>query len=60
MFEQNFKNNDDVLGKEAECITELDYTKQALWILFFKYFIDLKQEQAMEAELIGEVPHAPR
>jgi type I restriction enzyme M protein len=28
MFEQVFKNIDDVLWKEAGCTTELDYTEQ--------------------------------
>jgi len=28
MFEQTFKNIDDVLWKEAGCATELDYTEQ--------------------------------
>jgi hypothetical protein len=28
MFEQAFKNIDDVLRKEAGCTTELDYTEQ--------------------------------
>ena len=28
MFEQTFKNIDDVLWKEAGCTTELDYTEQ--------------------------------
>ena len=33
MFEQTFKNIDDVLWKEAGCTTELDYTEQTSWIL---------------------------
>ena len=28
MFEQAFRNIDDVLRKEAGCTTELDYTEQ--------------------------------
>ncbi|MEP7350930.1 MAG: hypothetical protein ABI668_13410 [Sphingorhabdus sp.] len=32
MFEQTFKNIDDVLRKEAGCTTELDYTEQTSWI----------------------------
>ena len=31
MFEQAFKNIDDVLWKEAGCTTELDYTEQTSW-----------------------------
>lgn len=33
MFEQAFKNIDDVLWKEAGCTTELDYTEQTSWVL---------------------------
>jgi adenine-specific DNA methylase len=36
MFEQTFKNIDDVLWKEAGCTTELDYTEQTSWLLFLK------------------------
>ena len=54
MFEQTFKNIDDVLRKEAGCTTELDYTEQTSWMLFLKYLDDLEQERAMEAELVGK------
>lgn len=54
MFEQTFKNIDDVLWKEAGCATELDYTEQTSWMLFLKYLDDLEHEQAMEAELTGK------
>jgi len=54
MFEQTFKNIDDVLWKEAGCTTELDYTEQTSWMLFLKYLDDLEQEKAMEAELVGK------
>ena len=37
MFEQAFKNIDDVLWKDAGCTTELDYTEQTSWLLFLKY-----------------------
>jgi type I restriction enzyme M protein len=37
VFEQVFKNIDDVLRKEAGCTTELDYTEQTSWLLFLKY-----------------------
>ncbi len=30
MFEQTFKNIDDVLWKEAGCSSELDYTEQSI------------------------------
>jgi len=54
MFEQTFKNIDDVLWKEAGCTTELDYTEQTSWMLFLKYLDDLEQEKAMQAELAGK------
>ncbi len=55
MFEQTFKNIDDVLWKESGCSSELDYTEQTSWMLFLKYLDDLEQERAMEAELRGKV-----
>lgn len=54
MFEQTFKNIDDVLWKEAGCSSELDYTEQTSWMLFLKYLDDLEVERAMEAELLGK------
>src|SRR5208282_3541806 len=43
MFEQAFRNIDDVLRKEAGCTTELDYTEQTSWLLFLKYLDDLER-----------------
>lgn len=43
VFEQTFKNIDDVLWKEAGCTTELDYTEQTSGMLFLKYLDDLEQ-----------------
>lgn len=54
MFEQTFKNIDDVLWKEAGCGTELDYTEQTSWLLFLKYLDDLETERSLEAELKGK------
>src|SRR3981189_1754527 len=54
MFEQAFKNVDDVLWKEAGCTTELDYIEQTSWILFLKYLDDLEHEKAVGAELAGK------
>ena len=51
MFEQAFKNIDDVLRKEAGCTTELDYTEQSSWLLFLKYLDALEQDKADEAAL---------
>ena len=54
MFEQAFKNIDDVLWKEAGCTTELDYTEQTSWLLFLKYLDGLEQDRADEAALGGK------
>jgi len=51
MFEQAFKNIDDVLWKEAGCSSELDYTEQSSWLLFLKYLDSFEQDKAMEAQL---------
>lgn len=53
MFEQVFKNIDDVIWKEAGCTTELDYTEQTSWLLFLK-LDGLKQDLADEAVLEGK------
>lgn len=53
MFEQAFRNIDDVLRKEAGCTTELDYTEQTSWLLFLKYLEGLDQDRAAEAKLEG-------
>jgi len=49
MFEQAFKNIDDVLRKEAGCTTELDYAEQTSWLLFLKYLDGLEEDKATEA-----------
>ena len=54
MFEQAFRNIDDVLWKEAGCTTELDYTEQTSWLLFLKYLDGLEQDRADEAALSGK------
>ena len=54
MFEQAFKNIDDVLRKEAGCTTELDYTEQTSWLLFLKYLDGLEEDRADEAKLNGK------
>ena len=51
MFEQAFRNIDDVLRKEAGCTTELDYTEQTSWLLFLKYLDDLEEDKRTEAAL---------
>ena len=54
MFENTFRNIDDILWKEAGCTTELDYTEQTSWILFLKYLDDLEYERIDEAKLRGK------
>ena len=58
MFEQNFKNIDDILHKDAGCGSELDYVEQTSWILFLKYLNDLEKDRATAAELTGK-PYIP-
>jgi type I restriction enzyme M protein len=54
MFEQTFKNIDDILHKDAGCGSELDYVEQTSWILFLKYLDDLEKDKKTAAELSGE------
>lgn len=51
MFEQAFRNIDDILHKDAGCGSELDYVEQSSWILFLKYLDDLESERRSSAEL---------
>lgn len=54
MFEQTFKNIDDILHKDAGCTSELDYTEQSSWLLFLKYLDALEADKASEAALEGK------
>ena len=58
MFEQTFKNIDDILHKDAGCGSELDYIEQTSWILFLKYLDDLEKDKETAAALSGK-PYAP-
>ena len=58
MFEQTFKNIDDILLKDAGCGSELDYVEQTSWVLFLKYLDDLEKDKATAAELTGK-PYIP-
>lgn len=53
MFEQTFKNIDDILHKDAGCSSELDYVEQTSWVLFLKYLDDLEKDKQTAAELSG-------
>lgn len=54
MFEQTFKNIDDILHKDAGCSSELDYIEQTSWVLFLKYLDDLERDKATHASLSGK------
>jgi type I restriction enzyme M protein len=54
MFEQAFKNIDDILHKDAGCTSELDYTEQSSWLLFLKYLDALEADKATTAQLEGK------
>jgi len=54
MFEQTFKNIDDILYKDAGADSELDYIGQTSWILFLRYLDELEMDKKDEAELKGQ------
>jgi len=49
MFEQTFKNIDDILYKDAGADSELDYIEQTSWVLFLRYLDELEKEKAQKA-----------
>lgn len=54
MFEQSFKNIDDILHRDAGVGSELDYIEQTSWILFLKYLDDLEKDKKTEAQNAGK------
>jgi type I restriction enzyme M protein len=58
VFENAFRQVDDILHKDAGCSTELDYVEQSSWILFLKYLDDFETERAESAALTGK-PYKP-
>ena len=54
MFEQTFKNIDDILHKDAGCGSELDYVEQTSWVLFLKYLDDLEKDKLTASQLMGK------
>lgn len=54
MFEQVFKNIDDILHKDAGCDSELDYVEQTSWILFPKYLDNSEKDKETAALLSGK------
>ncbi len=57
MFQQTFKNIDDIFHKDAGCSSERDYAEQSSWLLFLEYLDDLEYEKPLEAELMSEPYH---
>jgi type I restriction enzyme M protein len=53
VFENAFKQVDDILRKEKGCSTELDYVEQSSWILFLKFLDDLEADREASAALTG-------
>ncbi len=51
MFEQTFKNIDDILWKDSGCSTELDYAEQSSWILFLKWLDDYEKDKETKSKL---------
>jgi type I restriction enzyme M protein len=54
MFEQTFKNIDDILWKDGGFSSELDYVEQTSWMLFLKYLDDFEKDKEAEAQLAGK------
>ena len=54
MFEQVFKNIDDILYKDPGADSELDYVAQTSWVLFLRYLDEIEKENAEEAILSGD------
>ena len=51
MFEQTFKNIDDILRRDAGCSTALDYAEQSSWILFLKWLDDFEKDKEIKTKL---------
>lgn len=54
MFEQTFKNIDDILYKDSGADSELDYIGQTSWVMFLRYLDELEQDKADQAALQGK------
>lgn len=54
MFEQTFKNIDDLLYKDDGCDSELDYIGQTSWVMFLRYLDELENIKQDEAVLQGK------
>jgi len=47
MFEQPFKNIDDILHKDAGCGSELDYVEQTSWVENSVQILPLLQQKSI-------------
>ena len=54
MFEQVFKNIDDILYKDPGADDELDYVAQTSWSLFLRYLDEIEKEKADKAIYSGK------
>ncbi len=54
MFEQTFKNIDDILFKDAGADSELDYIGQTSWVMFLRYLDELERDKADAEALKGK------
>lgn len=54
MFEQTFKNIDDLLYKDSGADSELDYIGQTSWVMFLRYLDELERDKADKAGLKGQ------
>lgn len=54
MFEQTFKNIDDLLYKDDGCDSELEYIGQTSWVMFLRYLDELENTKNDEAALRGK------
>ena len=51
MFEQTFKNIDDILYKDSGADSELDYIGRTSWVMFLRYLDDLEHDKGDEPAL---------
>ena len=54
VFENAFRQVDDIPHEDAGCPTELDYVYQSSWILFLMYLDDFETERAESAALTSK------
>ena len=53
MFEQTFRNIDDLLYKDSGADSELDYIGQTSWVMFLRYLDQLERDRHTTAALEG-------